>query len=155
MAFDIAQSKGKVNNGMAKRRKKQKTTGIVLRVGRPNSYDTAEEFQAACVAYFKSLKRWNMPNIAGLCVFLGISRDTWYEYKKKRKELTDTVRNVQYLIESCWLDRLPKPGAIGAIFYLKNFLPEHYKDRIPGDAENPFVGEMRITGMRIIKETKK
>lgn len=93
-----------------------------------------------------------MPNIAGLCVFLGISRDTWYDYAKKRKEFSDTIRNVEYLIESTWLDRLPKPGAIGAIFYLKNYRPELYKDRLPGDPENPFTGEMRITGMKIVKE---
>lgn len=144
----MAKSKKKKAKGKSRAR----ATGIVLRVGRPNSYDTAEEFHAACVGYFKALKRWNMPNISGLCVFLGISRETWYAYKKNRKEFSDTIRNSEYIIESTWLDRLPRPGAIGAIFYLKNFRPDRYKDRISGDPEAPLT--MQITGMRIVREKK-
>lgn len=142
---------------MAKKKTKKKTAKAgryQLKVGRPESYSTAEEFQAQCVSYFKSLKFWNMPNIAGLCVFLGISRETWYDYKKKRKEFSDTIRNVEYLIESVWLDRLPKPGAVGVIFYLKNKFEDLYKDRTPGDSETNPIFTKQITGMKVVSEKK-
>lgn len=130
----------------AKKKKKSKATKIMW--GRPRSYETAEEFDKACQNYFANLK-FNAPNIAGLCVSIGVSRDTWYEYRKKRGEFSDTVRSVEGLIESWWVNRLKHPGA-GSIFYLKNFKPTEYKDRISGDPEAPL--SMQITGMKITKE---
>lgn len=140
---------------MQRRSKAKKTsnskrkTAIVLRVGRPNSYE-ADEFFEACKAYFKSLRFFNKPNIAGLCLFLGISRETWYDYRKKRKELSDTIRAVELAIETAWIDKLGSSYATGAIFYLKNFKPSLYKDTISGDPENPLT--LQITGMKISKE---
>lgn len=120
--------------------------------GRPRAFDDAEEFKALCQGYFASLK-FNAPNIAGLCVFLGISRETWYDYKKKRKEFSDTIKQTELCVESWWVNRLKSPGA-GAIFYLKNFRPKEFKDRTPGEEGNPIFVTARITGMRIMKEAK-
>lgn len=141
---------------MAKKKTKKaaRSGRIQLKIGRPESYSTGEEFREQCVKYFKALKFWNMPNIAGLCVFLGISRETWYAYRKTRKEFSDTIRNVEYLIESVWLDRLPRPGGAGVIFYLKNKFPEMYRDRVAGEsADNPLYTK-QITGMRVVSDKK-
>jgi len=118
--------------------------------GRPRKYDDPEVFDAACQAYFAGLKT-NAPNIAGMCLSMGICRDTWQEYRARRKEFSATIRNAEQAIEAWWVNRLKYPGA-GSIFYLKNFKPDHYSDRLPGDDKNPMKVEHRITGMRIIKE---
>lgn len=119
--------------------------------GRPQTYtaDDADLFDRKCQAYFAGLK-FNAPNIAGLCLFLGMSRETWYAYRKERKEFSDSIRNSEQMVESWWVNRLKYPGA-GSIFYLKNFRPEYYKDRTPGDDPNEPLN-VRITGMRITKE---
>lgn len=129
-----------------KAKKRLKPTKVMW--GRPRAYDDAEEFDAACQKYFATLK-FNAPNIAGMCVAIGISRDTWENYRKNRKELFGTIKNAESLIEAWWVNRLKYPGA-GAIFYLKNFKPNDFKDRTPGDSTNPLV--MQITGMKISKE---
>lgn len=133
--------------GPSKRKpKKKKATKAVW--GRPRAYDNPEVFDKTCQSYFKQLK-WEAPNLAGLLLHLGIaSRQTWLNYKK-RKEFLDTISFVEFAIESYWTGRLKYPGA-GAIFYLKNFKPDHYKDRISGDPDEPL--NVRITGMRIIRE---
>lgn len=132
-------------------KKKKRVRGGRIVWGRPTKYATAELFETACRKYFSSLKFWTGPSIAGLCVSIGLSRETWYDYKKKRKEFSDTIRTVEMTIEAWWVDRLSKQGAVGAIFYLKNFKPDEYKDRVPGDSpKNP--QWLQITGMKITKE---
>lgn len=133
-----------------KRSTRGKSKGEKVLWGRPRAYERSDEFEKECRAYFKALK-WNAPNIAGIVVFLGISRDTWERYRKQ-KDFCGTIMNVEYLIESWWVNRLKMPGA-GAIFYLKNFRSDIYKERTPGDADNPFISEVRITGMRVSKDT--
>lgn len=129
-----------------KSKKKSKATKVVW--GRPMAYDDPKEFDKACQRYFATLK-FNAPNLAGLLLSLGIaSRQTWLNYKK-RKDFLDTISFVEFAIESYWTGRLKYPGA-GSIFYLKNFKPTEYKDRISGDPEAPL--SMQITGMKITKE---
>lgn len=143
---------------MAKSKKKKSggKSRILLPVGRPRAFDTAEEFKEHCIAYFKALKFWNMPSISGLCAFLNISRETFYDYgKTKGDDFKEVVRNVRYIIESAWVDRLPKPGAIGAIFYLKNFDPANWKDRAAGESEDNPLYTKQITGIRVVKDRQK
>lgn len=130
---------------------KNKKNHSVVAWGRPRAFDDVQEFGALCKGYFVNLKK-KAPNIAGICVYLGISRDTWYEYRKDKK-FSDTIKDVELAVESWWVDRLRYPGA-GPIFYLKNFRPEHYKERGVGDSpENP-VHIKQITGMRIVRGQK-
>ncbi len=145
----MAKSKTKAKK---KKERKGPYVGLIPPFGRPPVYKTAAEFRAMCMRYFESLKRGGMPNIAGLCLFLGIHRDTWYSYSKKRSDFTDTVKAIEYAIESVWLDRLPKPGAIGVIFYLKNKFTELYKDRTAGESEENPLYTKHITGMRVVKD---
>lgn len=138
-----------------KRPKNKKNAGgfskVNLPIGRPKSFDTADDFADACRMYFRALKKWNKPNIAGICLFLNIARDTWYDYKKNRKELRETIDAVENAIEMVWVDKLGSSYATGAIFYLKNFRSKHYKDTISGDPDQPLYP---ITGMRVVREKK-
>lgn len=100
--------------------------------GRPPTYSDANVLEAKIKEYMRSCmsksgKRLvRMPNKAGLCLFLGISRDTYNEYKKR---FPDTINVSEKLIEDEWVQRLRSSSPIGAIFYLKNAYKEIYKDR--------------------------
>ena len=99
--------------------------------GRPPKYDSSDTLDKRIVAYIKRCdKNGSMPNKAGLCVWLGISRDTYNEYKKK---FPDTLKAVEAFIEDAWVQRLAATAATGAIFYLKNAFKEHYRDRTETD----------------------
>lgn len=67
-----------------------------------------------------------MPNKAGLCLFLNISRETYSQY---RKRFPDTIKRADNWIEEEWIQRLRSNAPTGAIFYLKNAFKEIYKDR--------------------------
>lgn len=61
---------------------------------------------------------------------LGISRDTYSEYRKK---YPDTIKDTDGHIENAWLQKLTGAGATGPIFYLKNAFKEDYKDKTETD----------------------
>lgn len=113
------------------------------------AYKSQEDFHKAVLRYFDLLKKKDAPNKSGLCLHLDISRETLNTYKKK---YPDTISLANERIKNWWINRLSKSSPIGAIFYLKNLDPLEFKDRTPGDADNPFVADMRITGMTIKKE---
>lgn len=105
------------------------------RSGAPAKYETSEVLEIAIEKYFKHCVMGKngrprisalMPNKAGLCVFLDISRDTYSEY---RKRFPDTIKRADSLIEDEWIQRLKSNAPTGAIFYLKNAYKETYKDR--------------------------
>lgn len=139
--------KNKRGNTATKKKKK-----LVI-WGRPRAYEMVDDFEKACRKYFASMGFWQKPNITGLCLYLGISRETWHNYKEKRKDFFDTIRGAEMMIETAWVDRLGSSSSpIGAIFYLKNFKPKDWKDRAAGDSpENP-VYTKQITGMKISKD---
>lgn len=97
------------------------------RMGRPPKYESGEEIWVKADEFFRlcdSTKQ--MPEKAGLCLFLAISRDTYSEY---RKNFPDTIKAIDNYIESAWVRRLAGQSPTGAIFYLKNAFKEHFKDR--------------------------
>lgn len=100
--------------------------------GQPPKYSTKEALQTALGLYFESCmptrenKFGLLPNKAGACHFLGISRETWSQYAKR---FPDAIKSADNMIENAWVQRLGSPGATGAIFYLKNAFKEIYKDR--------------------------
>lgn len=120
---------------MAKKKVKSKPKKVATPKslgGRPLAYSSGEEFEARVHEYMRSCmsksgkKLVRMPNKAGLCLFLGISRDTYNEYKKR---FPDALNTSEKLIEDEWVQRLKSSSPIGAIFYLKNAFKEIYKDR--------------------------
>lgn len=104
--------------------KKEKNKG-----GRPPKFKTVKELQNKFDDFsIKCDETRQLPEKAGLCLFLGISRDTYSEYRKKRK-FSDTIKAIDLYIESNWVRRLGGNSPTGAIFYLKNAFKEEYKDR--------------------------
>ncbi len=94
---------------------------------RPPKYSNSDTLEEKILVYFeKCIEKKEIPNKAGLCLFLGISRDTYSEYRKK---FPDTIKGADTSIENAWVQRLAGNSPTGAIFYLKNAYKEHYKDR--------------------------
>lgn len=73
-----------------------------------------------------------MPNKAGLCIWLNIHKDTYNEYKKK-PVFSDALKGAEMWIENAWVQRLSTNAPTGAIFYLKNAFHADYKDRYEND----------------------
>ena len=67
-----------------------------------------------------------MPNKAGLCVFLKISRETYYEYRRNR--YIDAIKEFEAATQDIWVQRLGGTTPTGAIFYLKNAFSEDFSD---------------------------
>lgn len=100
--------------------------------GRPPKYTTAIELWKVADEFFKLCdKHKQLPEKAGLCLALGITRETYNQYKKGK--FSDVLKRIELYIESNWVRRLNAQAATGAIFYLKNAFREHYKDRIESD----------------------
>ena len=111
---------------------KIKKDGTISRQGEGNEkFKSEQELQDKIIGYFKdcATKR-KMPTLAGICVFLGIDRTTWQNWRKRYSSLT---KEADYTIEDFWVQRLNEMGATGAIFYLKNAFREYYKDRYEND----------------------
>ena len=97
--------------------------------GRPLKF--TPEFIASTFMLYKMTCRDSKKiiNKAGLLREIGMSRETYREYKAK-KEYVDTIKEIESEIEDAWIQQLTKSGvATGAIFYLKNAFKEEYKDR--------------------------
>lgn len=109
---------------MKKTEKKTKHAG-----GRPLKF-TPEFIEYTFLSYRSNCKQEKkIMNKAGLLHDLGMSRETYREYKEK-KEFVDTLKEIESEIEDAWIQQLAKSGvATGAIFYLKNAFKEDYKDR--------------------------
>jgi len=102
--------------------------------GAPLKY-TAEEFEKKINEYFiyiddvnvkRKLKRFEGEKfkpftLSGICVYLGISRETWNEYSKKNGYI-DTIKRTKTIVENYAEEGLLNGSlnAIGAIFNLKN-----------------------------------
>lgn len=95
--------------------------------GRPPKYATETSLAKVISDYFGECdEKKKMPNKAGLCLFLGISRETYSEY---RERFSYAIKGADALIEDAWVQRLNSNAPTGAIFYLKNAFKEHYKDK--------------------------
>jgi hypothetical protein len=100
-------------------------------MARPPKYESDDEFNKAVNAYFEMCtEKRLMPNKAGFCYALKISRDTYNEYKKR---FPDALKLIEAYIEEAWVQRLSTTAPTGAIFYLKNAFKEDYRDRTETD----------------------
>lgn len=64
--------------------------------------------------------RWlKAPNVAGLCLHLGIAKDTWWRYAKK-PAFRDVAEGARLRMEDYWAGRLDTKSAKGAAFALEN-----------------------------------
>jgi len=90
-------------------------------------YRSSKQLEACILQYFAALGD-KMPTKAGLRLHLDISRDTYSDYRKS-KLMGDTIKKADSKIEEAWIQRLNKPQATGAIFYLKNAYADDYRER--------------------------
>lgn len=96
-------------------------------MARPAKFRDESTLAKEIQGYFDECKKKvAMPNKAGLCLFLKISRDTYSEYRKK---FPDTIKEADHYIENAWVQRLGGNSPTGAIFYLKNAFKEEFKDK--------------------------
>lgn len=90
--------------------------------GRNPKFETPEDLWAACVEYFEwveanplyeakafahqgnvtvaNLPKMRAMTIAGLCLFLDITRETWTEWRKSRPDFSDVIRAADEVIYS-------------------------------------------------------
>ena|SRR3990167_5972138 len=96
-------------------------------MGRRPKYGNEDAFVTQILGYFaKCEEKKEMPNKAGLCLFLGISRPVYKDYKRK---YPNALKGAEDTIENAWVQRLGGNSPTGAIFYLKNAYSEFYRDR--------------------------
>ena len=116
--------------------------------GRPPKYSKVTDLEKKALEYFEKCSVGKeFPNKAGLCLYLGISRDTYSTYRKS-KTFSDTIKKCDKYIEDAWVNRLGGAAATGAIFYLKNAFRDHYKDRQETDITS---GGEQIVGFNYVK----
>lgn len=125
------------------KKKKGNDSGAVLAIVQPKrsggyakrAFESEEQLQESIMAYFqycyfkengKQRVQEIIPNKAGLCLYLNISRETYSQY---RKRYPDAIKNADGFIENAWIQRLKTNAPTGAIFYLKNAFKEIYKDK--------------------------
>ncbi len=97
--------------------------------GRPPKYGDAQAIADHITDYFKSCEEARLlPNKAGLCIWLGITKETYNQYRKK-PEFSDSIKACDSMIENAWVQRLAGNAPTGAIFYLKNAFKEDYRDK--------------------------
>jgi hypothetical protein len=89
-------------------------------MGRPPIFETPEQFKERADFYFDScLELDTIPTVNGLCLCLGMCRDTLWEYAKK-DDFSDAVKEARMRLEMAWELRLAGYSCTGAIFWLKN-----------------------------------
>lgn len=101
------------------------------RIGRPLKIESPEQMQEILEEYFDSVPEDEI-TITGICLALGINKNTFYDYAKKDgfKEITDRARMI---VENSYEISLRKNGRTGDIFALKNF---GWKDKLEDDEED-------------------
>lgn len=92
---------------------------INRKVGRPIKYGSYEELEKKINEYFSKVNEEEI-TITGLCLYLGINKDTFYEYAK-RDEFKDIINLARLVVENSYEISLRKNGRTGDIFALKNF----------------------------------
>lgn len=102
------------------------------KVGRPLKIDNAEELEKMVEEYFEKTNEEKI-TITGLCLYLNLTKETFYEYAK-RPEYKFILDRARLIVENSYEISLRKFGRAGDIFALKNF---GWKDKLPEeDKEN-------------------
>ena len=89
------------------------------KIGRPMKYETREQLEKRINKYFEEVSEEEI-TITGLCLYLGINKDTFYEYAK-RDEFRETINLARLIVENSYELSLRRNGRTGDIFALKNF----------------------------------
>lgn len=112
-------------------------------MARPKAYTKVQEMQLKIERYFKQCDLDKEPyTVTGLCIALGICRDTLSEYMKQ-EEFSDTIKKAKLKVEN-YLEKhlITDSSTTGIIFNLKNNFGWSDKQQIEhsGNVSNPFEG---------------
>ena len=88
-------------------------------VGRPKKITSKKELIKKINEYFTNIEEEKI-TITGLCLTLGIHKDTFYEYAKN-EDYKDIINEARTMVENSYELTLRKYGRTGDIFALKNF----------------------------------
>lgn len=101
------------------------------RIGRPRKYETVEEFKEIVNGYLNYIKDANIdkikliPDVEGLCAFMGISRDTLLEWERNRpRPYSDTIKMVKNQL-AFFKKQLAMKGKIPALTFATDFNNNH------------------------------
>lgn len=110
--------------------------------GRPPIWNKASELSDMVDEYFNQTNR---PTLSGLAVFLGVDRQTIYNYKEK-DEFFDIIKRATAKVESIYEERaIYENNPTGVIFALKNM---GWSDKIENKTD------MKVSGIKPIEWVK-
>ena len=115
--------------------------------GRPQRYESPEEFKAEAEKYLETTKQANgsyKPTLTGLCYHLGFeSLQSFYDYEK-REAFSYTIRRLQLFVQSCYEQQLYSFAWAGASFALRNIGKGDWQDEVI-QRQNQQVTQVTIT----------
>ena len=98
------------------------------------------------------IKEELFPNIAGFAVYANFNRDNYYEYQKNRPEFSDTIKEIEALLEDVTLQQgIIKPSSF-LIFYMKNKFNYTDKQDIDLTSNNKELTALTSEAHKIMKE---
>ena len=89
------------------------------KVGRPLKIDNEKELEKLVNEYFDKTEEQKI-TITGLCLYLGLTKETFYEYAR-RPEYKQILDRARLMVENSYEMSLRENGRTGDIFALKNF----------------------------------
>lgn len=87
--------------------------------GRPRKIESREQLISIINEYFENTEQ-NKYTITGLCLHVGLNKDTFYEYGK-RDDFKDIIDEARLVVENSYELDLREKGGTANIFALKNF----------------------------------
>lgn len=92
------------------------------KIGRPVVFKTHEDLENAIDDYFEAFSAEGRPlTVLGMCVNIGITRETLGQYAGKSVEFSDTIKKAKGIIEAYAEECLfTNKNTAGIIFNLKN-----------------------------------
>lgn len=103
--------------------------------GRPMKFDGDPiRLESKCIEYFDwCVKEKHVLTITGLCLFLGITRETMSQWKLKGHKFSDIISRAIQCVEMAYEMKLDTFAFGGAIFALKNINKDYWKERTEQD----------------------
>lgn len=118
--------------------------------GRPVKYKNPEDMQVKIDEYFEKTKETRI-TITGLCLHLGFTKETFYEYAKK-PEFKPILDRARLMVENSYEISLRENGRTGDIFALKNF---GWRDKQPDEEEKDIKNGIIVDLLGALKDAKK
>lgn len=121
---------------------------MIRSVGRPKKIQSRDILINSINEYFNSTLEQKI-TVTGLCLFLGINKDTFYEYAKN-EEFGDVITEARMMVENSYELSLRENGRTGDIFALKNF---GWKDKTESEItfNDSFADQLRKARERLKK----